>query len=30
MKSGGSRAVICSVDSIEEAVAGEAGTEIVR
>jgi len=30
IKSGGSRAVICSVDSIEEAVAGNAGTEVVR
>lgn len=30
LKSGGSRAVICSVDSIEKAVAGEAGTEIER
>ncbi|MDR3553290.1 MAG: carbamate kinase [Syntrophobacteraceae bacterium] len=30
IKSGGSRAVICSIDSIEEAVAGNAGTEIVR
>lgn len=30
IKSGGSRAVICSIDSIEKAVAGGAGTEIVR
>ena len=30
IKSGGSRAVICSIDSIEEAVAGNAGTEVVR
>jgi carbamate kinase len=30
LKSGGSRAVICSIDSIEKAVAGEAGTEIIK
>ena len=30
IKSGGGRAVICSIDSIEKAVAGSAGTEIVR
>lgn len=30
IKSGGKRAVICSIDSIEEAVAGRAGTEVVR
>ena len=30
IKSGGNRAVICSIDSIEEAVAGNAGTEVVR
>ncbi|SPF33230.1 Carbamate kinase [Syntrophobacter sp. SbD1] len=30
IKSGGNRAVICSIDSIEKAVAGNAGTEIVR
>ncbi len=30
IKSGGSRAVICSIDSIEKAVAGNAGTEIER
>ena len=29
VKSGGNRAVICSIDSIEDAVAGGAGTEIV-
>ncbi len=29
IKSGGRRAVICSIDSIEEAVAGNAGTEVV-
>jgi carbamate kinase len=29
IKSGGKRAVICSADSIEEAVAGTAGTEVV-
>ncbi|MGA3116153.1 MAG: carbamate kinase [Syntrophobacteraceae bacterium] len=30
IKSGGNRAVICSIDSIEEAAAGNAGTEVVR
>lgn len=30
IKSGGNRAVICLIDSIEEAVAGNAGTEVVR
>lgn len=30
IKSGGKRAVICSTDSIEDAVAGRAGTEMVR
>ena len=30
IKSGGNRAVICSIDSIEEATAGNAGTEVVR
>ncbi|HYA43881.1 MAG TPA: carbamate kinase [Syntrophobacteraceae bacterium] len=30
IKSGGSRAVICSMDSIEKAVAGMAGTEVMR
>ncbi|MFZ2446483.1 MAG: carbamate kinase [Syntrophobacteraceae bacterium] len=29
IKSGGKRAVICSIDSIDEAVAGRAGTEVV-
>ncbi len=29
IRSGGKRAVICSIDSIEDAVAGRAGTEIV-
>jgi carbamate kinase len=28
IKSGGKRAVICSIDSIEDAVAGRAGTEV--
>jgi carbamate kinase len=30
VKSGGNRAVICSIDSIEAAVAGRAGTEVKR
>jgi carbamate kinase len=30
IKSGGNRAVICSIDSIEQASAGNAGTEVVR
>jgi carbamate kinase len=30
MESGGKRAVICAIDAIEAAVAGKAGTEIVR
>ncbi len=30
IKSGGNRAVICSIDSIEEAADGNAGTEVVR
>ncbi len=30
IKSGGNRAVICSIDEIEKAVAGKAGTEVVR
>lgn len=30
VRKGGKRAVICSIDSIEKAVAGSAGTEVVR
>jgi carbamate kinase len=30
MQSGGKRAVITSIEAIEEAVAGRAGTEIIR
>jgi carbamate kinase len=30
IKSGGNRALICSIDSIEQASAGHAGTEVVR
>jgi carbamate kinase len=30
IKSGGGRSVICSIDAIEEAVAGNAGTEVIR
>jgi carbamate kinase len=30
IEAGGKRAVICSIDSIEEAVGGRAGTEVVR
>lgn len=30
LKGGGRRAIICSIESIEEAVAGRAGTEMVR
>lgn len=30
IKAGGKRAIICSIDAIEEAVAGRAGTEITR
>lgn len=30
IRSGGNRSVICSIDSIEQAVAGNAGTEVVR
>ena len=30
IESGGKRAVICSIDSVEEAVAGNAGTEVLR
>ena len=30
IKSGGKRAVICSINSIEEAAAGNAGTEVLR
>ena len=30
IRSGGNRAVICSIDCIEEAAAGSAGTEVVR